>query len=180
MQPILPFLALLVPLCSARSIRRTSPCPFHGDTGHPDEQLIEDEYVVMLHQGYSLDDHFAFIGQDFSKTAREFSPMPRLNAYTVKIDAVAIHDTVRYDPGVHSVSQNRRVKLKLPVDKPIVSTSANKLRHKRQDLSTSALGDWETEQRVMHYSIRMLNRWDFQDNGPPNWFGFYHVVSLLQ
>lgn len=57
----------------------------------------------MLHDGHTVDTHFAQIGIDLSKTASFYFPLATINSYRAKLDNDTVHLLVRYDPGVKLV-----------------------------------------------------------------------------
>ncbi|KAK3332695.1 hypothetical protein B0T19DRAFT_109552 [Cercophora scortea] len=64
-----------------------------------------DAYIVKLKPGYTLEDHFAHIGQDLQKPAQRFFWFGGLNSHFFKMpDAFQIvQEKIRFDPGVKVV-----------------------------------------------------------------------------
>lgn len=68
--------------------------------------------MVKLAESHSLDEHFNYIGQDFSATLTtghwsDFDWMPLLHCYFIRIDETFVNPHIRKDPGVEWVDQNR-------------------------------------------------------------------------
>ena len=106
MKALLPLVAIGATLSSALpSQKRSTPCPYHkGGTAR--EPLLKDEYTVELNPGYTLKEHYDFIGFDLSAKGEKFNVKNRLNMYGVKIDEDTMHNIIRYDLGVLRVSHN--------------------------------------------------------------------------
>lgn len=66
----------------------------------------ENEYIVRLRDGHTIDSHFARIGRDLSRDAHMFWPIDTLNGYRARLDDYTLHELVRYDPGVESVEHD--------------------------------------------------------------------------
>lgn len=64
----------------------------------------ENEYIVRLRDGHTIDSHFARIGRDLSRDAHMFWPIETLNGYRARLDDYTLHELVRYDPGVERSS----------------------------------------------------------------------------
>lgn len=88
--------------------RNSQPCAYHlpNTTWEP---AIEDEYIVKLHDHYSITDHFDFLGLNLSESTAAFYYMQHFHGYTISVDKHTMHDLIRYDPGIKYVSQNTKV-----------------------------------------------------------------------
>ncbi|KAJ4247524.1 hypothetical protein NW762_013204 [Fusarium torreyae] len=105
---------LLAPfVLGALAPRAEVPCPYH----RPEAELIEDEYVVVLHRGHTLQQHFEQIGNDLTVNASMFYPIDSINGYRAKLPHNLVHEHVRFDPGVDFVQHDHRVSLIEPVEK---------------------------------------------------------------
>lgn len=60
---------------------------------------VPGEYIVMFHPGYTLDDHFAFLGLEFEVHT------PFQDWYGAKLDD-QIFNAIRHDPGVAFVEDD--------------------------------------------------------------------------
>ena len=56
--------------------KRATPCLYHRDES-PLEPLIKYQFAVELQPGYSLDEHFHFIGYNLSAKTEKFHFMER-------------------------------------------------------------------------------------------------------
>jgi len=92
--------------------RSAFPCPYYGG-GAPHELLVKDEYIVLFHDYYSLEEHNNFVGYNLSERAEKFSYMRALNAYSLKISEDILHKLIRYNPGMEFVEHNRILNAKL-------------------------------------------------------------------
>jgi hypothetical protein len=68
--------------------------------------VIPDSYGVLFRETYTLEEHFAFIGQNLSESARCFDHIRLINAYHVYLDNYTLHEIVRRDPGVELVEHH--------------------------------------------------------------------------
>lgn len=93
-------------LASSMKPRRAEPVPYYFD---PEENLVDDEYIVMLQKGETLDTHFERIGKNLSDTDNTFFHLHVLNGYVAHLDQDTVHNLVRYDPGVKFVEHNRYI-----------------------------------------------------------------------
>lgn len=60
---------------------------------------VPGEYIVVFHPGYTLTEHFAFLGLDFD-------PICRYNSgYAAALDD-QMFNAIRYDPGVKYIHDN--------------------------------------------------------------------------
>jgi hypothetical protein len=65
----------------------------------PNEPLVEQDYMVKLHDHHTLDAHFEHIGVNLSaKNLGFFEYHEILHLYGVRVDEATIHDLVRSDP----------------------------------------------------------------------------------
>ncbi|WXC59659.1 hypothetical protein SNK03_005519 [Fusarium graminearum] len=78
-------------------------------------ELISDEYIVVLHQGYTLRQHFNQIGRDLDTNATLFYPIDSINGYRAKLPHDLLHNHIRFDPGVEFVEQDQTISLINPV-----------------------------------------------------------------
>ncbi|KAF5231899.1 hypothetical protein FAUST_9035 [Fusarium austroamericanum] len=78
-------------------------------------ELIDDEYIVVLHQGHTLKQHFDQIGRDLATNATLFYPIDSINGYRAKLPHDLLHDHIRFDPGVEFVEQDQTISLINPV-----------------------------------------------------------------
>lgn len=76
---------------------------------------INGEFGVVLREGYTLEEHFAFIGIDLSQKASIFHRIEIVNGYRAKLDSHILHNLIRYDPGVLSVQDDTIVEPMLEV-----------------------------------------------------------------
>ncbi|KAF4956266.1 hypothetical protein FSARC_11622 [Fusarium sarcochroum] len=111
MKLLLPLLLLPFAL-GTLAPRGEVPCPYH----RPDAELIEDEYVVVLHQGHTLKQHFEQIGNDLAINASMFYPIDSINGYRAKLPQNLVHDHIRFDPGVEFVEHDHAISLIEPVE----------------------------------------------------------------
>ncbi|KAF2247402.1 hypothetical protein BU26DRAFT_566386 [Trematosphaeria pertusa] len=153
MKALLPLVAFGTTLSSALpSQERSTPCPYHkGGTAR--EPLLKDEYTVELNPGYTLEEHYDFIGFDLSAKAKKFDVKNRLNMYGVKIDEDTMHNIIRYDPGVLRVSHNMVLGSEKPWYKKytlVNETDADDEPQKR----------WSRQGGMFHYSTGHINEWE--------------------
>ncbi|KAM0351325.1 hypothetical protein ACHAP4_009465 [Fusarium culmorum] len=78
-------------------------------------ELIEDEYIVVLHQGHTLRQHFDQIGRDLATNATLFYPIDSINGYRAKRPHDLLHNHIRFDPDVEFVEQDQTISLINPV-----------------------------------------------------------------
>jgi hypothetical protein len=150
--------------------KRTTPCPYHRNENLL-EPLIKDEYIVQLRPGYSLDEHFQFVGYNLSAESEDFDFMEQLNAYGIHIDEDTLHEKIRYDPGVRRVSHNRALNLE--------QLSHNSRGHINESIISTPLEKrWHTRHSLEHVSVKMLNNWD-KLLGPPNFDGAVRTSETL-
>ncbi|KAF5027005.1 hypothetical protein F66182_880 [Fusarium sp. NRRL 66182] len=111
MKLLLPF--FLVPYVLGTLVPRAEvPCPYH----RPNAELIEDEYIVVLHQGHTIQQHFKHIGSDLTVNASMFYPIDAINGYRAKLSHELVHDRIRFDPGVEFVEHDHRISLIDPIE----------------------------------------------------------------
>jgi hypothetical protein len=80
-----------------------------------DTRKVPDSYGVFLKDGYTLDQHFKFIGVDLGSVAKNCHFFYLLNGYACEIaDASIVQDKIRRDPGVQSVEQNTFIDAVMP------------------------------------------------------------------
>lgn len=94
----------------ARGDAALALAPLYG-TEH--DTWIPNEYIVMLHPGYTLQEHFESIGMDLSNTTRFLSSS---SWYRAKLDDITLNSHVRLDSGVLFVETNRRLDVMDPVE----------------------------------------------------------------
>jgi hypothetical protein len=70
------------------------------------ERTVPDDYGVLLRDGYTLEQHFEFLGQNLSETARDFRYFRSFNSYHAVLDSEFLHERVRSDPGVYLVEHD--------------------------------------------------------------------------
>ena len=83
--------------------------PYYGSSD-PEYPVIPDSYIVMLHTGYKMEDHFAFIGIDLSQS-EDFFRIDSVSAYCGTFSKEIVHEKIRRDPGVKLVEENQPVYL---------------------------------------------------------------------
>lgn len=79
---------------------RNSPAPYLRSKP---AKLIENQYLVALYDGHTIDDHFEAIGLNLSQYASLFYRLDSLNAYQARLDSHTVHQLIRHDPGVEFV-----------------------------------------------------------------------------
>lgn len=87
-------------------LRREEPAPYYR--ADDEALLINDEYGIVLHESYTLDDHFKFIGVNLEQGQNEtmFQRISLINGYRARLDFDLVHDKIRYDPGVEFVEHD--------------------------------------------------------------------------
>lgn len=81
-----------ITLAASSAVQRASlPCPYHRVENNPSEPLIEDEYIVSLHEDYTIDEHFQFLNRNLSESADKFVRMDSIKTYSIRIDEKTIH-----------------------------------------------------------------------------------------
>jgi len=86
---------------------RSEAAPYHR---HVDEtNLIKDEYVVVLHKNYTLQDHFDFIGTNLETSRYVFHKISSINGYRARLEETTLHDIIRHDPGVLFVEHDTKL-----------------------------------------------------------------------
>lgn len=108
LSPLIP--ALLCPKMTSASIDpavsySTYLAPYHASLD-PEYPPVPDSYIVMLRDGYKLEDHFAFIGIDLSQT-EGFMRINTISAYAGKFSKETVHEKIRRDPGVKLVEEDK-------------------------------------------------------------------------
>lgn len=116
--------------------------PLYG-TDLEDDDRFPDEYIVMFHPGYTLEEHFETIGMDLSNTTRF---LPLNDGYRAEIDDFILNSHVRLDSGVLLVETNGPIQLIQPFDS-YDPTSAE--RQKRYTI--------EVLERQAPYGLQMLS-----------------------
>jgi hypothetical protein len=101
-------LFLLLEFCpnvlSALLNRRVAPAPF--SQGGENSTPIPNEYIVLLYENHTIEDHFNFIGTNLFNSSN-FKHLKNINMYRVGLDNdTLLHEAIRYDPGVKAVQQN--------------------------------------------------------------------------
>lgn len=161
--------ALLCTLAAGSIVRRIAqPCPYHLPHDRPP---IKDEYIVRLREGYSIDEHFGFLGKNLSQHATKFSHLQAVNSYTITIDEQTMHNgrfrkdmnkatqsltwhiEIRYDPGVERVSPNMPFNPKFHWYDDIKEPEPR--RHRKRWSTLTVDLDWWT---------RMAVKWDKQQS----------------
>lgn len=97
------FLKLLALTAHASALvlpRAEQPCPHHEPSADP-----ADQYIVRLHDDHTLDNHFEHIGMDLSNGTDVFHSLEVLHSYRATLTEEFVHNIIRYDPGVHSVTR---------------------------------------------------------------------------
>jgi hypothetical protein len=139
---LLLFLTFSRSILSAILPRRTTPAPFSLGWGK-NMTLIENEYIVVLHDNHTLEDHFGFIGTNLSNN-ENFKHLESFNIYRVGLgNETLLHEMIRYDPGVRSVEQNgmapgleKQVEMKTPPTRPSFGSRLSKLVRRWRALKT--------------------------------------------
>jgi hypothetical protein len=127
---------------------------------------LDDEYTVELNPGYTLEEHYEFIGFDLSAKAEMFDPRPSFGMYDVKIDGYTMHKIIRHDPGVLRVTHNMVLSPEKPWYKkhpPVNESYAEDRLQKR----------WSRWGGVFHYSTGHINEWQKASKYMDE---FYHTV----
>lgn len=86
--------------------------PLYG-TDLADDDLFPDEYIVMFHPGYTLQEHFETIGMDLSNTTRFQTTS---SGYSAELDDITLNLHVRLDPSVLFVESNGPIDIPQPVE----------------------------------------------------------------
>jgi hypothetical protein len=94
--------------------KRKRPCPCYRETDNPLEPIIEGSYSVKLRPGYTLEEHFKFVGYNLSTQATMFDYMKSINTYRLNIDENTMHNIIRYDHGVQRIFQDVAFDPQLP------------------------------------------------------------------
>lgn len=138
------------------SLKRSAPCPYHNESSES-EPLLKDEYIVHFKPGYTLGDHYGFVGCDISSKAEKFNFMPHLDMYSVTIDEKTMHEIIRYDPGIIQVSHTRDLSSMAPPNLRFESsfdTPEDETLQKR----------WSVLGGKHHWSTAYLNNWNTMDH----------------
>lgn len=77
------------------------------------EDRFPDEYIVMFHPGYTLEEHFGTIGMNLSNTTRFQTTS---SGYSAELDDITLNSRVRLDPGVLLVESNGPIDMPQPVE----------------------------------------------------------------
>ena len=80
-------------------------CRYH----RPDGELVEDEYIVALHSGHTLEQHFEQIGTDLTVNASMFHRINAINGYRARLPHDLVHENIRFDAGVEFVEHDQMV-----------------------------------------------------------------------
>ncbi|KAM6509344.1 hypothetical protein FSOLCH5_012345 [Fusarium solani] len=94
--------------------RSPTKAPYHVPEGF---ELAADEYIVVLHDNHTIDDHLTNTGLNLTERAISFNPFNIINAYHLSVqeeDSAFIHDIIRHDPGVAYVHHNYYTKEEIP------------------------------------------------------------------
>jgi hypothetical protein len=97
------FVHSLLAFAALLPVSPSIPSAYHRPEG---VKLIEDEFLVILHEGHTIDSHFRHINNDLSQNASMFWPIETINGYRVRIDPKIIHESIRLDPMVELVEQD--------------------------------------------------------------------------
>jgi hypothetical protein len=93
----------LLPLTSRAAISERARSPYNEIDP---ERKVPDEYRILFHQDYTLEEHFEHIGQNLSETAEHFHAFANINGYRARLPYDVLHDRIRLDPGVEIVEHN--------------------------------------------------------------------------
>ncbi|KAI8656100.1 Peptidase-S8 domain-containing protein [Fusarium keratoplasticum] len=88
--------------------------PYHVPEGF---KLAADEYLVMLHDNHTIDDHITNTGLNLTERVISFNPFNVINAYHLSVReeySAFIHEIIRHDPGVAYVHHNYYNKEEIP------------------------------------------------------------------
>ncbi|KAF2804002.1 uncharacterized protein BDZ99DRAFT_157646 [Mytilinidion resinicola] len=77
-------------------------------------ELLDDEYIVLLRPGYTIEADCECIGRDLQKD-RSFHHLDSINGYTAQLNSNTVHDLIRNDPGVRLVEHGFKVQNVQPV-----------------------------------------------------------------
>jgi hypothetical protein len=145
-------LCLTPGILSTKLARRTTPAPFHdgGESIVP----INNEYVVLLHENHTLENHFDFIGTNLGNHSN-FKHLKNINMYRVGIENdTLLHDLVRYDPGVVSVQQNGKAQ---GLEKKVDPTTPPRKPASR--LSRMFRKRWQVVETLVPWNLVMMASW---------------------
>ena len=95
-----------------------------GNDSSPN-QIIEGEYLVILHSNYTLDEHLAYLGLNATNTTIVLNRFDGINAYHGRMSTQQ-YEVVASDPGVELVEHNRQIQLDPPAQR-----STSRRRHRR-------------------------------------------------
>lgn len=79
-----------------------------------DHSVVEDEYIVVLNYGHSLQQHFEQIGTNLAVNASMFHPINSINGYRARLPYELLHETIRFDPGVEFIERDTHIELIKP------------------------------------------------------------------
>ncbi|KAF2652970.1 subtilisin-like protein [Lophiostoma macrostomum CBS 122681] len=165
----LPLLLLAIGVIGSTALpnqRRATPCTYHKG-GSAREPLLEDQYTVELNDGYTLEEHYEFVGFNLSAAASIFSYRNYSNTYGIKIDEHTMHNIIRYDPGVDRVTHNMVLSSQKTWYKqyPVTDTHKHDAPYKR----------WSSMGGTYHWSTGHINEWDRSIDYEKE---FYHTRML--
>jgi hypothetical protein len=143
----------------------STPSPYHTVDETTEMSMVAGSYVVELHAGYTLEEHFDFVGQNLSVTSDKFDSMMLINMYCLDVDDSTMHHVIRFDPGVRQVFHNIAVNTREPLSFPNHDTNSTE---ENQSLEKP----WSEQGSIRHVSTAMLNNWDKVEPGE-----FQHTVS---
>ena len=145
---LLPFLALMPPaLVAARLTQRSEPAPYHH---HETAPLVPDRYIVVLHDGYTLQEHFNYISSNLSETSQRFYHLDIFNSYHALLDAPFVHNVIRNDQGVNYVEHEHYVRQEVHLERRKETAEA---------FWPSLRRRWQTLKVLRGYNVRMLTTW---------------------
>lgn len=162
---------LLLSQCAVAAVPRAmAPCPYH----RPSAELIADKYIVVLHDGHTLEKHFEHIRRDLSQNSSMFHPIATINGYRARLTEDVVHELIRFDPGVEFVEHDQKLKLTRPTIRrshedddsrasqpSIVRGLSNRLRNFRRDGKfgwriSSRKGTWYDVQKSSSIKINSM------------------------
>ena len=85
--------------CPSEAAKHTETSAYQAAYYSNEKRRIPGEYVVVFHDGYTLAEHFTFLGL-------EFNPMYKYNDGHGAVLDKHLFSAVRYDPGVKYIQDN--------------------------------------------------------------------------
>ncbi|KAI9709480.1 MAG: Suppressor of the cold-sensitive snRNP biogenesis mutant brr1-1 [Bogoriella megaspora] len=127
----------------------SSLAPYYARAG---SNFVPNDYIVVLSDNDTVDDHFRRIGTNISAVAAGFYSYRLVPAYRASLNESMIHDLIRKDPGVEFVERN----VKAPLTKPV--------EYAREDIGNTTLSGQENDASNAA-STKPERRWmDVADN----------------